>query len=97
MLSAEICKTFEELGWGEIWRQKGVEEGELKGKLEGELKGKAELLVRQLSRRFGPLPKWAETRVNKAKSEQLEKWADTVLDASSLTEVIGAPKSSARR
>ena len=64
---------------------------------EGEQKGKAELLVRQLSRRFGQLPKWAETRVNKAKSEQLGKWADAVLDASTLTEVIGEPKSSVRK
>jgi len=59
--------------------------------------GEVKLLVRLLAHRFGPLPKWAETRVNKAKSEQLEKWADAVLDASSLAEVIGAPKASARK
>jgi len=58
---------------------------------EGRKEGEAKLLVRQLSRRFGPLPKWAESRVNKAKSAQLEKWADAVLDASSLTEVVGPP------
>jgi len=33
----------------------------------------------------------AVSRVNKAKSAQLEKWATAVLDASSLTEVLGAP------
>ena len=66
-------------------RKKFLSEGEKKGRKEGE----AKLLVRLLSRRFGPLPKWAETRVNKAKSAQLEKWADAVLDASSLTEVLG--------
>jgi hypothetical protein len=44
-----------------------------------------------LNRRFGPLPKWAETRVSKAKSAQLEKWADAVLDAANLTDVLGAP------
>jgi hypothetical protein len=48
-------------------------------------------LVRLLTRRFGPLPKWAKTRVSKATSEQLEKWADAVLDAPNLTEVLGAP------
>jgi len=34
MWSAEICKTFEELGWAEKWMEKGIEKGELKGKLE---------------------------------------------------------------
>jgi predicted transposase/invertase (TIGR01784 family) len=32
--SAEICKTFEELGWAEKCMEKGIEKGELKGKLE---------------------------------------------------------------
>ena len=63
----------------------------------GILKGKSELLVRQLTRRFGQLPKWAETRVSKAKSAQLEEWADAVLDASNLTEVLGTPSPSARK
>jgi uncharacterized membrane-anchored protein YjiN (DUF445 family) len=63
----------------------------------GELKGETKVLVRQLTRRFGPLPKWAEARVNKAKSAQLEKWLDAVLDASNLTEVLGAPGSSAKK
>jgi len=67
--------------WGDAYRQEG----------------EAKLLVRQLTRRFGPLPKWAQTRVSKAKSEQLEKWADAIFDASNLTEVIGAPKSSVRK
>ena len=64
---------------------------------EGEQKGEAKLLLRQLSHRFGPLPKWAATRVSKAKSEQLENWATAVFDASSLTDVIGTPKASARK
>ena len=51
----------------------------------------ANILVRLLTRRFGPLPKWAKTRVSKANSEQLEKWMDAVLDAPNLTEVLGAP------
>jgi hypothetical protein len=65
--------------WGDAYRK------------EGELKGKASLLVRQLTRRFGPLPEWAEARVNKAKPAQLDKWGDAVLDASTLKEALGAP------
>ena len=73
--------------WFDQYEKKGLKEG-LK---EGFQKGEAKLLIRQLSRRFGTLPKWAETRVSKAKSSQLEKWADAILDASNLTDVIGAP------
>jgi hypothetical protein len=60
-------------------------------KAEGKAEGKAEILFRLLTRRFGALPKWAEKRLNKAKPAQLEEWADAVLDASNLTEVLGAP------
>jgi hypothetical protein len=56
-----------------------------------EKKGETKILIRQLSRRFGQLPKWAENRISEAKSEQLETWADAVLDASNLTEVLGTP------
>ena len=48
-------------------------------------------LVRLLTSRFGPLPKWAKTRVTKAISDQLEKWADAVIDAPNLAEVLSTP------
>ena len=67
------------LGWGKRYEMKG------------EIKGKTELLTRLLSRRFGQLPKWAENRINKAEPAQLENWADAVLDASNLTEILGMP------
>jgi hypothetical protein len=56
-----------------------------------ERRGETKLLVRQLTRRFGRLPKWAKSRVDKAETSQLEQWADAVLDASTLTEVLGTP------
>jgi hypothetical protein len=71
--------------------EEGREKGKVEGKTEGKVEGKVELLVRLLTRRFGPLPGWAETRVKQAKNPQLEEWSDRVLDASRLTEVIGAP------
>jgi predicted transposase YdaD len=64
---------------------------ERRGEQKGERKGETKLLVRLLTRRFGELPKWAKNRVSKAKTAQLEQWADAVLDASTLTEVLGAP------
>jgi len=59
--------------------------------------GEAKLLVHQLTHRFGPLPKWAESRVNKAKPAQLEKWATAVFNASNLTDVFGKSGSSAKK
>ena len=89
----EIDDIFEEydmaeaayIKWDDVIREKALSEG------------KADLLVRQLTHRFGPLPKWAETRVGKAKAEQLEKWATALFDASNLTEVIGTPKASIKK
>ncbi|MDR0843075.1 MAG: DUF4351 domain-containing protein [Acidobacteriota bacterium] len=85
--------------WGVATERKGFQRGEAKGFQQGEAKGKAigkavgeaNLLVRLLTRRFGPLPQWAETRVRKAQDAQLEEWFDKGLDAPNLTEVLGAP------
>jgi hypothetical protein len=54
-------------------------------------KGEALLLRRQLMRRFGALPEWAEQRLSQATTVQLETWGDQVLDAATLTEVLGHP------
>jgi hypothetical protein len=66
-------------------RQQGLQEGRQEGRQEGE----ATLLVRLLTRRFGPLSPLAEARLREADSAQLEVWADAVLDAQSLTDIPG--------
>jgi hypothetical protein len=75
--------------------QRGILEGEQRGELRGELRGQqigeANVLVRLLTRRFGPLPDWAEARLRAADAARLETWADAVLDAASLTDVLGPP------
>ena len=75
------------VNWGDQRKMEGKIEGKKEGKKEGEMK----ILTRLLSRRFGQLPKWAESRISKAEPAQLENWADAVLDASNLTEVLGTP------
>lgn len=59
--------------------------------MEGRQEGEATLLRRLLIRRFGVLPAWAEQWVLQATTEQLETWGDQVLEAATLTGVLGHP------
>jgi len=72
--------------------QKGRQEGIQKGRQEGIQKGRQEgeqiLLQRMLTRRFGELPDWAQKRLLQASPEQLEQWADRLLDAPTLDAVL---------
>ena len=67
--------------------------GEAKGKAEGEAEGVAKRLKRLLARRFGPLPPWAEERIATASIARLDTWIDGLLDADSLTALIGPERS----
>jgi len=69
-------------------RQEGLQKGLQKGRQEGLLEGEALLLKKQLRKRFGDLPSWAEDRLVKASSDKLECWAEAVLDAKTLEEVF---------
>src|SRR6266571_3785157 len=57
--------SFERMGM-EKGRQQGVQEGEVI------------VLKRLLTRRFGPLPAWAEQRLEQASPPELEGWAEQV-------------------
>ena len=61
-----------------------------RGMEKGISRGQASLLGRLLTRRFGPLPAWVETRLNEAEPPQLETWALRVLETGSLEEVFAA-------
>jgi hypothetical protein len=63
-------------------------EARAEGKAEGETKGKAELLLRQLTKRFGPLPQVVRARVDAATSEELDAWAERVLTEPTLGDVL---------
>jgi hypothetical protein len=58
------------------------------GKLEGKLEGEAAILQRLLTKRFGTLDDITLTRLHHANSEQLESWAERVLDAATLQAVF---------
>lgn len=64
-------------------REEGIEEGVEQGKIS--------VLKRQLTRRFGDLPKRILALLEKASPAELEQWLDRVLDAKSLDEVFDVP------
>ena len=82
-ITMQLAERFKQ--WEEEVARKAIEQGAQKGRLEGE----ALLLQRMLTRRFGPLPDWAQQRLRSASSEELETWADRVLDAQRLEDVFG--------
>ncbi len=55
---------------------------------EGRQEGEQILLQRMLTRRFGGVPDWAQERLIEADPEQLEQWADRLLDAPTLESVF---------
>ena len=69
------------------------ESGEAKGKVEGRVEGRVEgmvaLLREQLAAKFGPLPQWAENRLDKATLANAELWAKKVLTARTIEGVLG--------
>ena len=52
--------------------------------------GRKATLLRQLTRRFGPVPDWAAQRMQQATPTQLDAWLETILDAPTLEAVFGA-------
>ena len=67
---------------------KGRVEGRLEGRLEGRVEGQADLLTRQLTKRFGPLSAEIRTRLARATTDQLERWGERLLDAPTLDSVF---------
>lgn len=68
--------------------EQGIEQGIERGIETGRARGMREVLVRQLSRRFGPLPESAAARLEEVQStEELARLAERVLQARSLAEL----------
>ena len=68
----------------------GIEKGLAEGIEKGQSAGQAGLLLRQLELRFGELPEAVRDRVRGASVPELEAWAEAVLDAASLDEVLAS-------
>jgi len=68
--------------------QEGQEKGIEQGRQEGRQEGEATVLLRQLTRRFGPLGAPMTEKIRHASPAELEQWADNILDARSLDDVF---------
>jgi len=77
-----IMSTAEKL------RREGLKEGAARGEARGRRQRGIELVLRQLTRRFGPLPAAVAARVRRASAGKLDRWADRLLDAKNLAAVF---------
>ncbi|MEZ4299512.1 MAG: Rpn family recombination-promoting nuclease/putative transposase [Polyangiaceae bacterium] len=69
----------------------GIERGMAQGIERGMAQGERSMLLRLLQARFGPLSAAALARIEQATPAELEQWADRVLAAPSLADVLGEP------
>lgn len=71
--------------------EQGKAEGLLAGRSEGRLEGCNDLLLRQLRKRFGQDIRdiRVQKRLRQATPEELEIWAERILDAKTLQDVFG--------
>lgn len=68
--------------------QEGMEKGIHQGMQEGMQQGSLGVLLRLITRRFGPLDSSTRQRLQQATVQELECWADNILDAQTLDDVF---------
>ncbi len=74
----------------EWWKKQGLKEGREEGREQGVKQGEASLLKRMLQRRFEDLPAGIDRRLEQASRQELQGWADRVLDAERLEDVFSS-------
>ncbi|MDE3195361.1 MAG: DUF4351 domain-containing protein [Acidobacteriota bacterium] len=70
-------------------RRRGIELGLKKGREEGIQDGERQMLLRQMTRRFGRLPAWARKRLDEMKVRELERIGVELLSARTLEDLLG--------
>ena len=63
-------------------------EGIKRGRAEGRAEGQADLLLRQIQRRFGAVDEATAQRIRSAQAQELETWSLNILDAETLEDVF---------
>ncbi len=78
----------ETMGLRKKWEDAAREQGIKQGIEQGIDRGRAELLLKQLQLKFGDIGEARREQVGRASREELERWAQRVLSATSLDEVL---------
>jgi flagellar biosynthesis/type III secretory pathway protein FliH len=71
------------------WEQKGIEKGIAIGLDQGVNQGQQALLIRRLTRRYGPLPADVQTAITRLRSAELLALDDALWDFTTLEDVQG--------
>ncbi len=74
--------------WIEQGRAEGIEKGRSEGRAEGRAEGQAGIVLRLMELRFGVLSDAVRERVRDASAVELEAWAEAVLTAPGIDEVL---------
>ncbi len=72
------------IDWTQPWREEVREEGRQEGRQEGEVT----ILMRMLTRRFGPLSPDLEERIRRADGQRLLDWSERFVTAADLTDIF---------
>ena len=84
----EILQEDTNMTYISSFERKAMEKGVLLGEEKGFEKGSLSILLKLLSRRFGELDPSVLDKLQTASPEQLERWAENILDAETLEEVF---------
>jgi hypothetical protein len=66
-----------------------INDAERRGRREGRIEGESRLLRKMIEIKFGAIPEWAEAVLRSADSEQIDRWAESILTAESLETLLG--------
>ena len=66
----------------------GMTTGHLEGRARGRMRGKAEVLLRQITAKFGPLSEATTAQVLAADAETLWLWGDRIIDAARPEDIV---------
>jgi len=72
-------------------RQEGVAQGITQGITQGLSRGQTKTLLRQMHKRFGPLPDAVVARIQTASEAELDRLTDSILDVDSLDGLLADP------
>jgi predicted transposase YdaD len=77
-----------DIDWTRDWREQGLAEGRAVGLTEGRAQGRAEIFLRLLDRKFGPLEESQRRKVRETDPDTLLEWSDRVLTAERWEDVV---------